>query len=1201
MKLWETFLFEWAYQARRLSTWIYAAVLAFFAFAQVVGGGLPGARSGGYFLDAPFVIARVTAFCTLIWLLLASFVAGSAAARDAETRMDPLSYTTPVGKSAYLGGRFFAAFVLNAVILLAVPVGIWLGLYAPEVEAEVRGPFRPLAYFTAYGLIALPTALVGTAVHFAFATLGRRAVASYVGAVLLVGGTFAGIGAAGLFFSWDIAPWLDPIGVLGMSADDATSEWTLRELNTRLTWLNTTVLANRFLWTGVAFAVLAFTSARFRFRHPESKAWRRRLGRRRDGEALTLLSRGLLGGSAEDVPEVQRAFDLRARAGQMLAIAWEAFARVVKTRTSLLLLSVVALFAFAGIADPEVTGVPGVSLVPRTDYVLFGLWNPGFPPGYLILPVLIVYWSGELVWREREAGLSEMVDAAPVPDWLLLPGKLVAMGLLLAVCIAIRMAVGISVQVAAGYWKVELGQYAQLLFGLQLTDALLLGLLAVVVQAVLNQRHLGHLLAIVVLVVAIAGPQFGIDDLLAYGFDLGWSYTAMRGFGPSLEPWLWYKLYWTAWAVLLGLVTTLFWVRGVEEGFRSRLRIALRRLTPMTASAAAVVLALTLAQGGFIFYNTHVLTAGESADSRNERAAEYERRYGQLASAPQPRLTRTSLDVEIDPERRRVEIHGAYFLANDDGVPIDSIYLAPASGVEPSGVQLDRSATLLVEDEKVGHRTYQLDEALQPGDSLRLDFEVRYEPRGFPDSPVDSSVVANGTYLYSQEWLPAVGYQRGREIRDVAVRKALGLPARAAIPSLDDMEARRYVSWAGERIDFEAVVATAPDQVAIAPGVLRETWIEGGRRHFRYSTDAPIGNDYAIASADYARHEVVWNDVAIEILHDPRHTAHLNRTVESVRAALDHYSEQFGPYPYGTLRFVERAGPGFGLHAEAGTITYREWFTLMSPEGEQGLADVPFAVVAHEVGHQWWGAQLGYAFVEGAGVLSESLAWYSAIGVVEETLGREEMRRLLRWMRRPYPAKPENVPLLRATGDYHLYRKGPFAMFALRESIGADRVNFALRHLLEEHRSGKPPLPTTLDLYRELQAVTPEESRALLQDLFEVNTLWGLETKRATAEETDAGTWQVTLEIEARKVVVDGDGNETEMPMDDWIEVGVFAAAEEVEGLGEPLYLERHGILETTQTITVTVPREPALAGIDPRHLLDWGREDNVVEVEIEG
>ena len=41
----------------------------------------------------------------------------------------------------------------------------------------------------------------------------------------------------------------------------------------------------------------------------------------------------------------------------------------------------------------------------------------------MIIPLLIVLYAGELVWREREAGLGEIVDAAPVPEWVLFLGK----------------------------------------------------------------------------------------------------------------------------------------------------------------------------------------------------------------------------------------------------------------------------------------------------------------------------------------------------------------------------------------------------------------------------------------------------------------------------------------------------------------------------------------------------------------------------------------------------------------------------------------------------------------------------------------------------------------------------------------------------------------------------------------------------------
>ena len=91
----------------------------------------------------------------------------------------------------------------------------------------------------------------------------------------------------------------------------------------------------------------------------------------------------------------------------------------------------------------------------------------------------------------------------------------------------------------------------------------------------------------------------------------------------------------------------------------------------------------------------------------------------------------------------------------------------------------------------------------------------------------------------------------------------------------------------------------------------------------------------------------------------------------------------------------------------------------------------------------------------------------------------------------------------------------------------------------------------------------------------------------------------MTLDVQARKVVVDSMGAETEVPMDDLVEVGVFAAAEDGE-VGEPLYLRTHRVRSGEQSITVTVPGKPARAGIDPRSLLiDVEATDNLREMTL--
>lgn len=1213
MKLLGICRFELAYQLRRLSTWLPFAALAVVAFLFIRQNVVSDQLYADFQLNSPYIIAVVTVFCSLFWLLVAAGVAGEIAARDVETGMHPLTYTAPVRKAEHLGGRFLAAFAINALILLAVPLGVMAAVYGPGVDAAIVGPFRPAAYLTAYGFLALPNALLGTAVQFAWATLSRRAVASYVGSVMLFGVVYGGIFAVMYFLeSREMAVLLDAFAHLTIV--DITLGWTPMEKSTRLVVLEGALLRSRLLWMGIAAGMLALTYARFRLEHLVASAWWSRVRRRRDAHAPTPGGSGIAT-SPIAVPDVRQTFGPATRARQTLAIAWDSFRTLAKSRGGLVVTAPIALVAVMIL--PEHMHNMGTPLLPRTEYVLTfltaSLTNPITP--WVIIPMLTLLWAGELVWREREAGLGEITDAAPLPEWVPFLGKLLGLGLVLAAWMAVLMAVGMLVQARMGYGRFEIGLYLKVLFGLQLPQYLLFAVLALVVHGLVGQKYVGHFAALIVYAFILFAARLGIQHkLLVYGAAPEWVYTDMRGFGPSLGPWGWFMLYWAAWALLLGVAARLLWVRGLERGARVRLRLARGRLTRPTAVAAAAAAGLVLAVGGFVFYNTNVLNAYRTASGVAELRAEYERRYGRYADVPQPRLAGASLRIEIYPDRRAAEIRGTYRLVNDTAAPIDALHLSPAPGVRTESVSLDRPAQRVNAEDGLWHHVYALASPLQPGDSLRLGFTVRMEPRGFRNGGADAvlSVTESSTYFRSQDVLPDIGYQADRELLKPAERREHGLAARPVVPTLADAEAGQDVTGeagaaGAERVAFEAVIGTDADQTAVAPGALRRAWTEGGRRYFHYATDARIGS-YSFFSARYAVHEERWTPpaggqpVTIQVYHHPAHAANLGRMLRSVRGSLDQYTRAFGPYPHGPiLRLVENPGRGIGAHAEATTIDYTEGFSRYDPAEDPRGLDMPFAIIAHEMAHEW---QVPHAMAEGAPLLSESFAWYAAMGVMENAYGREHLERLRRFFRQPSPIPPirQSVPLLRALDPYAAYRKGPFALFALREYMGEARVNLAFRRLIEPHRTATLPGATSMDLYRELQAVTPDSLRYLLHDLFAANTFWELETERATATRTAAGAWRVTLRVKARKVTVDPAGVETEVPMDEWIQVGVFApSGRQGPDFGETLYLRSHRIRSGPQAITVTVPKEPSDAGIDPYLLLiDLERFDNVEEVDVE-
>ena len=88
-----------------------------------------------------------------------------------------------------------------------------------------------------------------------------------------------------------------------------------------------------------------------------------------------------------------------------------------------------------------------------------------------------------------------------------------------------------------------------------------------------------------------------------------------------------------------------------------------------------------------------------------------------------------------------------------------------------------------------------------------------------------------------------------------------------------------------------------------------------------------------------------------------------------------------------------------------------------------------------------------------------------------------------------------------------------------------------------------------------LKSATPAEYHDLLEDFLETITLWNLRTTAVAAEPAGSGAWRVTLDVEAQKFRADGSGKESEVPMHDFVEIGVYGDAS-----ADPLYLEKHRI-----------------------------------------
>ncbi|HEX9980231.1 MAG TPA: M1 family aminopeptidase [Flavobacterium sp.] len=1198
MILYEIFRSEFGYLAGRVSTRLYAVVLLAFT----IGMRLLVSTGDGVYPNNTLHITGMIVIGGLIWVVIGASVAGEAAARDVQVRIHPLIYTTPVTKLNYLGGRFMAAYALNALIILALPIGVLLSFYLPGLEYltgkehEELLPFRPVAYLNVYFLIALPTVFVVTAFQFTFAALSRQVMASYIASLILaIFAQIVAVTAAKTFGNWDLAKLLDPVGPSGILTSELGT-WTVTEKNTRLIALEGMFLLNRILWPGFAAGLLLFTYRRFDFTNTATTGWLNRLKLAKI-QADTFADSQIIREAGISVPQVQRNFGLTTNFHQIIRIAGTSFKKIAKHPIGLTLVGAVALISAA--FGNLIINVLGMPLLPTTQQVVAYLAAPVTNVGslWVIIPLLIMFFVGELVWRERDAGLGEIADAAPASDWVIIIGKFLGLGLIIVTWMGLLMAGGILMQLYPGYDKVEIGLYLQSLFGLQLIDYLIFTWLVFVVHIIANQKYIGYLLVIVIYSFMAFPSKFGVEHNMAvFGADAGWWYTDMRGFGPTPGPWLLFKGYWIGWCLLLAVAAKLLWVRGREYGIKDRLRLAKLRFDRPTAWLTISGAILIISLGCLIFYNTNVLNHYMTASDITARRANYEKQYGRYRNTPQPHLIATKLHVELFADRQQADIRAVYTFVNKDTVAIDSIHAGNASGIDFTEVNFDVPALRVLKDKELIHQIFALKKPLQPGDTLKMNFMVHYKQQGFEHNGTKALVVDNGTYFTNFDLLPGIGYQHYREIKDAPSRIKYGLPPRPEIPLLYDKTIIKK-AFSTDQTTLEAIIGTAKDEVAVAPGALKRTWIKGDRRYFEYKTDGQIGGEYSILSAGYLVQERKWNDIDIRIYYHPDHAQNINRMLQSAEASLAYYTEHFGPYPFGYITLVERAGDGGGANADGGIIYYGEQYALMNPDDSPNGFDLPYYVMAHEVAHQWWGmARLTPANVEGAGVLIEGLAVYSGMQVLEKNYGAGHLQKYVNYLHSSYqtPRSLASASLLRANEPFLYYKKGGLAMYALSKYIGKKKINGALRNLIEKRHTGEIPLPTTLDLFRELKKVTPDSLDYLLVDLFKTNSYWRLKTKQFSADQIKTGEWQVTMKVYVQKVVIDDSGREKEMPMNDWLEIGIY---EQGKDLNEPLYLKMHRFRSGEQTIQIIVPRKPDSGGIDPNYLMiDLRLEDNILQ-----
>ena len=231
-------------------------------------------------------------------------------------------------------------------------------------------------------------------------------------------------------------------------------------------------------------------------------------------------------------------------------------------------------------------------------------------------------------------------------------------------------------------------------------------------------------------------------------------------------------------------------------------------------------------------------------------------------------------------------------------------------------------------------------------------------------------------------------------------------------------------------------------------------------------------------------------------------------------------------------------------------------------------------------------------------MMVESMAQYTALMVLEKEYGRSAMRKFLKYERDNYlrgrgQEGSGEMPLMKVENQQYIhYNKGSVVMYGLRDFIGEARVNAAYRAFVDSFAFKGAPYPTTLDLYRSLETVTPDSLHYLLEDGLQHITFYRNTVTSALAKTNADGTWTVDVGIHCTKLHTDPLGKETEVPMNDWLDV-----ATALDGGGE--VKQRVRLRSGGNNIRMTTKRQPKTVVLDPDHLFfDREGEDDRRVVE---
>ena len=508
----EIFSFELTYRKKRPATYIYFGIIFLLCFLAIAS---PIVRIGGAMgqikANAPYIIANMTLIMSFAMVMITSAIMGVAVVRDFEHNTEALMFSTPMKKWQYLMGRFGGSFLVLLLIFSGIWIGFMLGFgigkFVPwEVSWKDKEilPYNAWHYFQPFLLFTVTNLFITGSLFFMSGALSRKTIVIYTqGIILLVLYEITENFIGEMEYEY-LAALLDPFGF--NTFEYVTRYWTPAERNSMMVPLSGVLLYNRLIWMGVGAASLLITYYGFSFNVVRSSWFKKKADTAKKEIAQTMIA----------IPAAHQVINLKTNIKQLIQSSVFYFKLVFREIPFLAIVGCGIILTMTSAVN--MNQMYGTSSYPTTFSVL-ELLNE-FDLFFLIITV---FYTGELVWKERNVNMNLIVDSLPMPSLISLLAKFIGLILVYIVLMLVLIFCGVLIQTAYGYYKYELGVYFETMFSTQLAFLVLYTLLALFIQVMTNNKFLGFALVIVFFI-----AQAVLNEM---GFEHG-----LWNFGKEIQP-----------------------------------------------------------------------------------------------------------------------------------------------------------------------------------------------------------------------------------------------------------------------------------------------------------------------------------------------------------------------------------------------------------------------------------------------------------------------------------------------------------------------------------------------------------------------------------------------------------------------------------------------------------------------------------------